>query len=808
MKKLSEKLIALLLATVMLCSVLPFSVFAEGAAIVYTNGKYTAEKISHPTTGEGQPDGLVEETDRQNSYSWSMAQLGDWIYIGCNRNLLYSGLSQAIPSLPQEIQAIIPDFVKTIANDEIPIPASPLETAQGVIVRCNIKTKKMETYFASADYPDPKTTPYYSYCFGFRSAKRFKDAIFMNAMSAAGNVIYKITEDAAPGVPPEVVKVQGGENLRAMALSNNEDTLYIGGTEPNEGEVDFKPVVFRTTDGENFEKIATFNEPVFAKYIAKGAGYYAGAGGDVWDIAEYNGNIFMSFMTYKGSPIFRGHYAPEDVRANDAGWVWTELAGDNIENMEEHHYGIGFDNALNYAMMPYVFNDQVYFLTFTDAMDTLIEGVFGLLEFLNADAETRSINTFFESLKGMEAAMENQASIYRLKENGEIEMTVGSPELLDEGSKIAYVGNQLAGFNNDSDIGTTLYNWRAETYNDKMYVGTLDTYPLFKYLTKLTNGDLLNMSADQFRQQLNYVVDLLKMINKTQEESITAESLINQAREADENNEEDQQMVAAQAFEASPQVEEEVTEVQPEAEVIRDGFLPESTEEVEKPTNQVIDKIIDALVRIQQSLDKEATVDSIHKALENIPEAAEQLTKVQNRLGYLCWRYRYHPVLHKILRTAYDSVAFVAKKLDDIDEEGLNRYIRISETLAKHQNQNTKLSGFELYSTKDGVNFDTVTLNGFNDQYNWGVRNLLATDDGLYVGTANPFYGTQLWKLTDGDEKEPQLEPAPTPVKPEAKKVDTGLQTTDTTMFAVFGLMLTALLITGLFIWRKRKAVK
>ena len=53
--------------------------------------------------------------------------------------------------------------------------------------------------------------------------------------------------------------------------------------------------------------------------------------------------------------------------------------------------------------------------------------------------------------------------------------------------------------------------------------------------------------------------------------------------------------------------------------------------------------------------------------------------------------------------------------------------------------------GFDLYVSEDGVNFETITTNGFGDPYNHGLRVFAVTDQGLCVGTANPFYGTQVW---------------------------------------------------------------
>ena len=53
--------------------------------------------------------------------------------------------------------------------------------------------------------------------------------------------------------------------------------------------------------------------------------------------------------------------------------------------------------------------------------------------------------------------------------------------------------------------------------------------------------------------------------------------------------------------------------------------------------------------------------------------------------------------------------------------------------------------GFDLYVSEDGINFETITTNGFGDPYNHGLRVFAVTDQGLCVGTANPFYGTQVW---------------------------------------------------------------
>ena len=49
--------------------------------------------------------------------------------------------------------------------------------------------------------------------------------------------------------------------------------------------------------------------------------------------------------------------------------------------------------------------------------------------------------------------------------------------------------------------------------------------------------------------------------------------------------------------------------------------------------------------------------------------------------------------------------------------------------------------GFDLFVTEDGVNFENLTTDGFDDDYNMGLRTFISSTDGLYIGTANPYEG-------------------------------------------------------------------
>ena len=76
-----------------------------------------------------------------------------------------------------------------------------------------------------------------------------------------------------------------------------------------------------------------------------------------------------------------------------------------------------------------------------------------------------------------------------------------------------------------------------------------------------------------------------------------------------------------------------------------------------------------------------------------------------------------------------------------------------------------------MYTSADGESFTTITTNGFGDPYNHGLRAFATGDDWMAIGTANPFYGTQLWKMTSPVKKVEPTKPTepekPKPTEPE-----------------------------------------
>ncbi|MBP3768022.1 MAG: hypothetical protein J6I31_07070 [Prevotella sp.] len=65
-------------------AMLPLAINAQK---VWDYGDYKVTKISNPDRGEREADGLIAGGDRENSYTWRLAELGDEIYIATARNI-------------------------------------------------------------------------------------------------------------------------------------------------------------------------------------------------------------------------------------------------------------------------------------------------------------------------------------------------------------------------------------------------------------------------------------------------------------------------------------------------------------------------------------------------------------------------------------------------------------------------------------------------------------------------------------------------------------------------------------------------
>ncbi|MGM9963826.1 MAG: hypothetical protein ACI32Z_01630, partial [Clostridium sp.] len=145
------------------------------------------------------------------------------------------------------------------------------------------------------------------------------------------------------------------------------------------------------------------------------------------------------------------------------------------------------------------------------------------------------------------------------------------------------------------------------------------------------------------------------------------------------------------------------------------------------------------------------SIDELVGALDllenNLDETAVNNTEARNTNESIIDMYYEIEALYEETKESLtdDIISEIEEILSIININNIKCYFAINE----YCKNATK--GFDLLVSEDGVNFQVITRNGFNDKYNHGLRTFQATEEGLFLGTANPFYGTQLWLLKDKD---------------------------------------------------------
>lgn len=145
------------------------------------------------------------------------------------------------------------------------------------------------------------------------------------------------------------------------------------------------------------------------------------------------------------------------------------------------------------------------------------------------------------------------------------------------------------------------------------------------------------------------------------------------------------------------------------------------------------------------------SIDELVGALDllenNLDETAVNNTEARNTNESIIDMYYEIEALYEETKESLtdDIISEIEEILSIININNIKCYFAINE----YCKNATK--GFDLLVSEDGVNFQVITRNGFNDTYNHGLRTFQATEEGLFLGTANPFYGTQLWLLKDKD---------------------------------------------------------
>lgn len=163
------------------------------------------------------------------------------------------------------------------------------------------------------------------------------------------------------------------------------------------------------------------------------------------------------------------------------------------------------------------------------------------------------------------------------------------------------------------------------------------------------------------------------------------------------------------------------------------SFISKRKKNANNSLQSKADDLMEAAENTSQILEKfyegDCTVDEVLVAIKALKESRSAITDDQV--------------------AAMDSKDFssLVEKVDTIlnffDVEGLVYWAK-ARTLVRKE-----AKGFDLLTTTDGEHWDRILDDGIKDRYNYGGRTFTVCNNELYVGTANPYYGAQLWKITD-----------------------------------------------------------
>ena len=693
------------------------------SAVSYTgtDGAYTFEKLSHPNTGVQQPDGIVDylgngevgipdgttigQGDRGQSYAWSALAYGDDLYIGTCYAAMGNTLTLMSSTLGDKFdKETMEASLKAMFNGTFYYGHDDGVDSGGILVKLNTKTGELKLLMSQSSNG---IAPLFRNGVVFNGKLYFCGSVRTNGGSGLPSV-YEIDPETdeckavyvglssmrdygaayKAGISTGIrgMCVYDGQliisNVYMDATTGKSGATILASSNPSEGQDSFTQIA-----GEE----DLFNYPAY---------HYADSiyGGSIWDMTEYNGHLYATICTGTEDN------APDDntmqsfalVRGDknsDGSFSWTPIAGDQQRDGARYTFGIDPARTRSGAANLMVYNGYLYIGEYNDEEIALERIVFD--KSADGDGSMGGIDCSF-----VNANLEQSVNLYRMDQNENMELVVGdATDMFPNGS--------LSGLGSGWGRSENQYVWRMTVYDGKLYIGTFDTSSLLEPIGQFSNGDIIRMSPDEWETQIQYLRELIELLFKSDGEGDGAS--VNAVAEGDE----------AAADEAAEGDDAATTDDAMAAD------LGDFLDELESAQGYLSD------------------TDAVTLADEG---DADYASNIEDKIQYHQQFADYYEALLKRfeeLEEKYELPENVRKQIEKLlNGQTLEDIKSVIECL-EYMKDATR--GFDLYVTDDGVSFDTVTVDGFGDPYNHGLRTFAATNRGLSIGTANPFNGTQVW---------------------------------------------------------------
>jgi hypothetical protein len=483
-----------------------------------------------------------------------------------------------------------------------------------------------------------------------------------------GDDVYFGSYTYKPELPQYILKLDPQGNFTKVYQTTNsvslratcvyDDHLFFAGADDREvlavGDegVKAKMAVLRKSNEDDtvWERVADYRD--FGQTAFDGIqGNWAGA--PIWELATHQGYIYATAPSHCGFVIYRGHPAVVGEAANEYGWYWEEVAGLNngINNPGLSDVEGGEPGTMRSLIgSVFEFNGELYAYNFDHSFGGEASAFAGIMQQLTGQDVKASEYLFY-----MYNSLQNPQKIWKLD---------------DATGKF----NECKNFTRLMEGTTNEYIWRMGEYDGQLYISTMDAGIFYGYLTQLTNGSFLQMSAVEKLQKLAYLQALAgQLLGKDAELSV-----------------------------------------------------------------QLAEKI--ATLQTLFALFKESAIANI----QSINSLSDVLDYLQNIIAFIDSYVSIHGSTNSVADILADAKQKIQEIISKIDVQGIKMYLAINHAVVRDE------WGFDLLRTTDGEEFEVITRNGFNDRYNYGCSSFLATEEGMYIGTCNPFYGAQMYLLTNG----------------------------------------------------------
>ena len=738
----------------------------------------TFEKASHADQGLSQADGVVDYTgdgtiapytaglsttgngDRGQSYSYAAASSGDWVYIGT----MYGGLGvQAILNRDMTSLGLTSKqataLIQTMYAGNMYLGEPDGKSAGGMLFKFNVKTGKTKIMSKSTGIDGGKgVIP------PFRSAFKMNGKLYFEGMVMDTNnkdltqqeiqtamayqngfpCIYEVdpaNNDKLTKVYDSVdvdgfrSLVKGNVFTSTRAIGSFGNTLIAGDLKPTaDGKGKALLVASKTPSDPNSYKViadmASFdNLPAIHRQDVNG-------GGGIYQVQEINGKLYVVVCTgdtstlneetgtMRSFAIYVGENKGDST--NKADWTWRPLVGDTAKGAK-YYYGLDKSRVSAGACTLQVYGDHLYIGDYNDVSSAL-QGFVTKSNFV-----TQATN------------LEQSVNLYRMDKNENVEMLVG-----DKNDTFPKGGSTGLGSGYDNHMNQ--YTWQTTVHEGKMYLSTMNTTTLLEPIAQFTNGDILNMNEKDWNNTVHYLRVFLRLLwgmGPTDPASAIATQSNDQNAKVTTQTMPSTDNPEALVDWARIQAGKDASAAQPQTTDAKSVSSAKPISLTAAQTKELVDGIKDGSI-VPGSLAASGSSDEASQ-LFDINNELDNLGSQLSDKGSADFANNYGEVTDAFFSIA-DIIPDKFKGLYEMlvkltSKANLKAYAKSLPYLAKSKR------GFNLFEITDrsaaneGVTVGTVTDNGFGDPFNHGLRIFCDTDDYMVVGTANPFYGTQLWRV-------------------------------------------------------------